>query len=100
VGAGKSLNLTALSVFIGLVLWGSIWGICGAILSVPLLGATKVLLDDADYPLAKQVCAAAFWSHSAHAQSNTWTTVRFLIRSRCVCIIIGYAVDPLSDQRR
>ena len=52
---GKSLNLTAISVFIGLVLWGALWGICGAILSVPLLGATKVLLDDSDHPMAKQI---------------------------------------------
>ena len=40
---GKSLNLTAISVFIGLVLWASLWGIPGAILSVPLLGAQKVI---------------------------------------------------------
>ena len=52
---GKSLNLTAISVFIGLVLWASLWGIPGAILSVPLLGAQKILLDAADYPLAKRM---------------------------------------------
>ena len=33
----------------------AIWGMCGAILSVPLLGVMKVLLDEADYPLAKQM---------------------------------------------
>lgn len=52
---GKSLNLTAISVFVGLVLWASVWGIPGAILSVPLLGATKIILDQTDYPLAKRV---------------------------------------------
>ena len=52
---GKSLNLTAISVFVGLVLWASVWGIPGAILSVPLLGATKIILDNTDYPLAKRV---------------------------------------------
>ena len=50
---GESLNLTAISVIASLVLWGSIWGIQGAILSVPLLGVTKLLLDAADHPLAK-----------------------------------------------
>jgi predicted PurR-regulated permease PerM len=52
---GKSLNLTAISVFVGLVLWASVWGIPGAVLSVPLLGATKIVLDQTDYPLAKRV---------------------------------------------
>jgi hypothetical protein len=52
---GKSLNLTAISVFLALVFWGSLWGLPGAILSVPLLGAMKILLDAADYPLAKQI---------------------------------------------
>ena len=51
---GKSLNLTALSVLCALVLWSSIWGVYGAILSVPLLGVTKLLLDAADFPMAKQ----------------------------------------------
>jgi hypothetical protein len=51
---GKSLNLTAISVLCALVLWSAIWGISGAILSVPLLGVTKLLLAQADYPLAKQ----------------------------------------------
>ena len=38
---GKSLNLTALSVLAALVLWSSIWGLYGAILSVPLLGVVR-----------------------------------------------------------
>jgi predicted PurR-regulated permease PerM len=52
---GKSLNLTAISVLIGLVFWSAIWGMAGAVLSVPLLGVMKILLDAADYPLAKQM---------------------------------------------
>lgn len=52
---GKSLNLTAISVLIGLVFWTAIWGMCGAMLSVPLLGVMKILLDEADYPLAKRM---------------------------------------------
>jgi predicted PurR-regulated permease PerM len=52
---GKSLNVTAISVLVALVLWGSIWGIQGAILSVPLLAAMKVALEDTDHPMAKMV---------------------------------------------
>lgn len=54
---GKSLNLTAISVLIGLVFWSAIWGMAGAVLSVPLLGVMKILLDDTDYPLAKRFLA-------------------------------------------
>lgn len=52
---GKSLNVTAISVLVSLVLWGSIWGLQGAVLSVPLLAATKTALEDADHPMAKMV---------------------------------------------
>lgn len=52
---GKSLNVTAISVLIALVLWGAIWGLQGAILSVPLLAAQKVMLEEADHPMAKMV---------------------------------------------
>jgi hypothetical protein len=52
---GKSLNLTDISVLATLVIWYSLWGIYGAILSVPLLGVFKLLMDAADFPLAKMV---------------------------------------------
>lgn len=52
---GKSLNVTAISVLVALVLWGSIWGLQGAVLSVPLLAAMKIALEEADHPMAKMV---------------------------------------------
>ena len=33
---GASLNLTALSVLVALVMWSSVWGMSGAVLSVPV----------------------------------------------------------------
>jgi predicted PurR-regulated permease PerM len=50
---GKSLNMTAISILAALVIWSSVWGIMGAILSVPLLGIQKILLLHANHPLAK-----------------------------------------------
>ena len=50
---GASLNLTPLSILGGLVLWGSIWGLPGAVLSVPLLGAQKILCVYCNHPFAK-----------------------------------------------
>ena len=50
---GKSLNMTPMSILAALVIWGSIWGIMGAILSVPMLAIMKILLTKANHPLAK-----------------------------------------------
>ena len=52
---GKSLNVTAISVLVALVLWGSIWGLQGVVLSMPLLAATKIALEEADHPMAKMI---------------------------------------------
>merc|ERR1712167_465298 len=38
---GKSLNLTAMSILGALVIWSALWGLMGAILSVPVLGIQK-----------------------------------------------------------
>eukprot|EP01052_Picozoa_sp_SAG31_P032330 SAG31_NODE_3534_length_4148_cov_982.321067_5_plen_554_part_00 len=50
---GKSLNMTPLSILMALVIWTSVWGIIGAILSVPLLGIQKILLSHTNHPMAK-----------------------------------------------
>eukprot|EP01048_Picozoa_sp_COSAG05_P022001 COSAG05_NODE_4237_length_1611_cov_1.739766_2_plen_161_part_00 len=50
---GKSLNVTAIAVLVALVFWGYIWDLQGAILSVPLLAAMKIMLEEWDHPLAK-----------------------------------------------
>jgi hypothetical protein len=50
---GKSLNMTPMSILAALVIWGSVWGIIGAILSVPMLTIQKILLTKANHPLAK-----------------------------------------------
>merc|ERR1711865_172312 len=50
---GKSLNMPPLSILAALVIWGSLWGLLGAILSVPLLGIQKILLQRTNHPIAK-----------------------------------------------
>ena len=50
---GKSLNMTPLSILAALVIWGSLWGLLGAILSVSLLGIQKILLQRTNHPIAK-----------------------------------------------
>merc|ERR1712127_619693 len=50
---GKSLNMTPLSILMALVIWGSVWGLMGAILSVPMLGIQKICFSHANHPMAK-----------------------------------------------
>lgn len=48
---GRSLTLSPVIVFVWVLLWSLIWGVPGAIIAVPLLAATKILLQHVE-PLA------------------------------------------------
>ena len=50
---GAALNLTAISILNGLVLFSAVWGLPGAVLSVPLLGIMKIVAHHTDHPQAK-----------------------------------------------
>merc|ERR1712086_1169658 len=52
---GASLNMTPLSILAALVMWGSIWGLPGAVLSVPMLGTQKIVMVYTNHPFAKYV---------------------------------------------
>ena len=55
---GASLNLTEISVLLSLVLFSYVWGLYGAVLSVPVLGAGKIILHHTPHPLAKTALAS------------------------------------------
>jgi predicted PurR-regulated permease PerM len=42
-----------MAVLLGLVFFSFMWGLPGAVLSVPLLGAIKITLHHTDHPMAK-----------------------------------------------
>eukprot|EP01051_Picozoa_sp_SAG22_P004067 SAG22_NODE_210_length_15092_cov_81.740946_2_plen_526_part_00 len=50
---GASLNLTALSILMALIFYGAVWGLSGAVISVPLLGAAKIVMHHTDHPMAQ-----------------------------------------------
>jgi predicted PurR-regulated permease PerM len=50
---GEALNLTAISVLLSLVFCSYLWGLKGAVLSVPLLGVWKIVASSIDHPIAK-----------------------------------------------
>jgi hypothetical protein len=55
---GASLNLTEISVLLSLVVFSYVWGLYGAVLSVPVLGAMKIILHHTPHPLAKAALAS------------------------------------------
>merc|ERR1712072_1254237 len=50
---GQSMNTTAIAVLLALVLFGFVWGLAGAVLSVPILGIIKIICHHTGHPLAK-----------------------------------------------
>jgi len=50
---GASLNMTAMSILGALVVWSGVWGLPGAVLSVPMLGIQKILMVYTNHPFAK-----------------------------------------------
>ncbi|NBP74184.1 MAG: AI-2E family transporter, partial [Alphaproteobacteria bacterium] len=43
---GKSLNLSSLVVIVSLAVWGSIWGVTGMFLSVPITVVLMIVLAE------------------------------------------------------
>lgn len=43
---GKRLTLNPLVVFLSVVAWGSLWGVLGALLAVPIMATIKIALDN------------------------------------------------------
>ena len=44
---GKSLNLHPVVVLLALIFWGTLWGMVGVILAVPVTAAVNILLEKA-----------------------------------------------------
>jgi len=47
---GDHMEIPPVTVIISLLFWGSVWGIVGAVISVPLTVAIKVYLQNIDHP--------------------------------------------------
>jgi len=50
---GDKFDMHAITVLVGLILWGSLWGIVGAILSVPILSFIMICLENFDHPASE-----------------------------------------------
>ena len=45
---GRSMSLNPIMVFLSLAFWGWMWGVCGALLAVPLLAIARIACDQFD----------------------------------------------------
>lgn len=52
---GHATSLTPLSVLLAVLLWGSIWGLTGMVLAVPLTAAIRIYLERLSHPLPRWV---------------------------------------------
>ena len=50
---GRSLDLHPIVVLLSMSLWAAVWGVAGAILSVPLVAVLRVLLMHVDHDYAR-----------------------------------------------
>eukprot|EP01087_Luapelamoeba_hula_P005773 TRINITY_DN1581_c0_g1_i1.p1 TRINITY_DN1581_c0_g1~~TRINITY_DN1581_c0_g1_i1.p1 ORF type:complete len:512 (-),score=68.44 TRINITY_DN1581_c0_g1_i1:120-1655(-) len=57
---GHVLEMPALTVLAGLMFWGYLWGIIGAVLSVPLTASIHLWLESVDHPMTQ------FFAHLLH----------------------------------
>ncbi len=64
---GNKLNLSPLVVVVGLVFWGSIWGIVGMILSVPIMASLMIIFSH--FPNTRNV--AIFLSQNGEIDALT-----------------------------
>ena len=45
---GDSMNLSPVMILVSLLLWGWLWGVAGALLSMPIAGIIKIICDNVD----------------------------------------------------
>ena len=50
---GHSTSLTPVAVLLAVMIWGSIWGITGMVLAVPMTAVLRIYLAGLDHPLSR-----------------------------------------------
>ena len=70
---GSSMQLHEITVLVALVFWGALWGIAGAVLSVPILVVTKICLEKVRPASSDTRCLAPDPTPNIrHPISHTW----------------------------
>ena len=48
---GKSTSLSPVAVLMAIMLWGSVWGVTGMVLAVPMTAVARIYLASVEHPL-------------------------------------------------
>lgn len=54
---GHSTSLTPVAVLLAVMVWGSIWGVTGMVLAVPMTAVGRLYMEGLDHPLPNYVAA-------------------------------------------
>eukprot|EP01051_Picozoa_sp_SAG22_P010774 SAG22_NODE_989_length_6137_cov_5.207519_2_plen_533_part_00 len=74
---GEALNLSAISILLALVIMAYMWGLPGAVLSVPFLGIMKISAHHTDHPQAKYFLKLIRESYEVDVEKDQfWATLR------------------------
>jgi len=61
---GHSTSLTPVAVLLAVMVWGSIWGVSGMVLAVPLTAVLRLYLAGLDHPIPRYVAAILSGQHA------------------------------------
>lgn len=78
---GNKLNLSPLVILIALGFWGSIWGVVGMLLSVPLMVIINITLSRFDTTRPIAILLSEKWELDVHDEENTTLTKKELIQN-------------------
>jgi predicted PurR-regulated permease PerM len=73
---GRGLDLHPLTVVVSLTFWGCVWGIPGAVLSVPITCALKLALEGVDHPEWVKELRVRIDDPMGHGSSQDGSSVR------------------------
>ncbi|KAL1499631.1 hypothetical protein AB1Y20_011830 [Prymnesium parvum] len=67
---GQSTSLQPVAVLLSIMLWGSVWGVTGMVLAVPITAVARIYLAGLDHPLPRYIAGVLSgvhddWSHAA-----------------------------------
>lgn len=62
---GRVMNIPPVTIIVALLFWGSVWGVVGAIISVPLTVSIKMYLENLDHPATQAVAGMLGGNFSA-----------------------------------
>mmetsp|Transcript_50133 Transcript_50133/g.129030 ORF Transcript_50133/g.129030 Transcript_50133/m.129030 type:complete len:300 (-) Transcript_50133:23-922(-) len=67
---GSAMDLSPISLLLSFLIWSSVWGVPGMVLSAPITGVVKIILKEVDHPLTRTTVAVleGRWGDAMHTQ--------------------------------